>query len=79
MAQLTVRKVPVDIVRALKVRAAQRGHSAEAEHREILRRALAPKEPEVPFEDYLLTMPDVGRDEDFARIEGTIRDVDLEP
>ena len=27
------------------------------------------------FEAYLRTMPDVGSDEDFARIEGAIRDV----
>ncbi|MGP1396319.1 MAG: FitA-like ribbon-helix-helix domain-containing protein [Inquilinaceae bacterium] len=40
MAQLTVRSVSDQIVRALKQRAAARGRSAEAEHREILRRAL---------------------------------------
>ena len=40
MAQLTVRNVTDQIVRALKQRAAARGRSAEAEHREILRAAL---------------------------------------
>jgi plasmid stability protein len=40
MAQLTVRNVNEQIVRALKQRAAARGRSAEAEHREILRAAL---------------------------------------
>ena len=40
MAQLTVRKVDDQIVRALKERAAANGRSAEAEHREILRAAL---------------------------------------
>ena len=40
MAQLTVRNVDDQVVRALKQRAAARGRSAEAEHREILRRAL---------------------------------------
>lgn len=40
MAQLTVRKVSRDVVGALKRRAAANGHSAEAEHREILRRSL---------------------------------------
>ncbi|WP_309084402.1 hypothetical protein [Chelativorans sp.] len=40
MAQLTVRNVKEEIVRALKQRAAARGRSAEAEHREILRTAL---------------------------------------
>ena len=40
MTQLTVRNVKEDIVRSLKARAAARGRSAEAEHREILREAL---------------------------------------
>jgi plasmid stability protein len=40
MAQLTVRNVDDRVVRALKRRAADHGRSAEAEHREILRRAL---------------------------------------
>ncbi|MDE2926895.1 MAG: hypothetical protein OXT71_10910 [Acidobacteriota bacterium] len=40
MAQLTVRNVTQQVVRALKRRAAAHGRSAEAEHREILRRAL---------------------------------------
>ena len=40
MAQLTVRNVAPQVVRALKRRAAANGRSAEAEHREILRREL---------------------------------------
>ena len=40
MAQLTVRRVTDQIVRELKRRAAAHGRSAEAEHREILRRTL---------------------------------------
>lgn len=40
MAQLTVRNVDDQVVRALKQRAAARGRSAEAEHREILRGTL---------------------------------------
>ena len=40
MSQLIVRNVPEAIVRALKVRAASRGRSAEAEHRVILEQAL---------------------------------------
>ncbi len=46
MGQLTVRKVDDDLIRRLKIRAAEHGRSAEAEHREILKRALLP-EPEV--------------------------------
>jgi plasmid stability protein len=42
MGQLTVRKVDEEIIRRLKIRAAERGRSAEAEHREILKQALLP-------------------------------------
>ena len=42
MAQLTVRNVNEQVVRALKQRAAANGRSAEAEHRELLRSALLP-------------------------------------
>ena len=41
MAQLTVRNVDDDLVRKLKIRAARRNRSAEAEHRAILEQALA--------------------------------------
>ena len=41
MAQLIVRNLDDDLVARLKRRAAEHGHSAEAEHREILRQALA--------------------------------------
>lgn len=43
MAMLTVRNLPEAIHRALRVRAAQRGHSMEAEVREILEAAVSPK------------------------------------
>lgn len=66
MAQLIVRDIPQEVVVRLKQRAAKRGHSAEAEHREILRQALL-----VPAAASLKAMlndiPDVGRDSDFAR------------
>jgi plasmid stability protein len=41
MAQLLVRNVSDDIVRALKVRAAAHGRSVEAEHRAVLEQSLA--------------------------------------
>jgi antitoxin FitA len=41
MATLTVRHLDDDLVRRLRIRAAEHGRSAEAEHREILRAALA--------------------------------------
>lgn len=40
MATLTVRNLDDDLVRALRIRAAEHGRSAEAEHREILRQVL---------------------------------------
>ena len=40
MGVLTVRKVDDALIRELKLRAARNGRSAEAEHREILKRAL---------------------------------------
>lgn len=43
MAQLLVREVPLDVVEALKRRAAEHGRSAEAEHRLILEETLRPK------------------------------------
>lgn len=43
MAILTVRNVPDDVHRALRVRAAQHGHSTEAEVREILAAAVKPE------------------------------------
>ena len=40
MATLTVRNLNDDLVRRLRIRAAEHGRSAEAEHREILRLVL---------------------------------------
>jgi antitoxin FitA len=42
MPQLLVRDVPMDVVVALKKRAAEHGRSAEAEHRAILEQTLRP-------------------------------------
>jgi plasmid stability protein len=66
MAQLMVRNLPDDLVRALKQRAARRNRSAEQEHREILKAALqGPRRK--PLADVLASMPNAGEDEDFAR------------
>jgi plasmid stability protein len=43
MAMLTVRNITDEVHRALRVRAAQRGHSMEAEVREILESAVSPQ------------------------------------
>ena len=42
MAMLTVRNLPDEVHRALRVRAAQHGHSMEAEVREILEASVSP-------------------------------------
>ena len=66
MAQLMVRNLPDELVRALKQRAAKHNRSAEQEHREILKAALqGPRRK--PLADVLASMPNVGTDSDFAR------------
>jgi plasmid stability protein len=67
MGQLIVRNVEEALIRALKIRAAQKRRSAEAEHREILREALAPVRHGKTLKDELLDMPSVGEDSDFER------------
>jgi len=70
VARLLVRDLDPDIVKALKKRAAQHNNSAEAEHREILKQALlGPKKKS--FAQVLASMPNVGKDSDFERIEDT--------
>ena len=43
MAMLTVRNIPDQVHRALRMRAAHHGHSMEAEVREILESAVSPE------------------------------------
>lgn len=77
MAQLIVRNLVEELVRRLRIRAAQHGRSAEAEHREILRQALQPISDAEAFDAFLLEIPDVGSDEDFERIRETARTIEL--
>lgn len=70
MAMLTVRNLPDEVHRALRLRAARHGHSMEAEVREILERAVSP-EGRVKLGSLLA---DMGReaglsDEEFAVFE----------
>jgi len=68
MANLVVRNLDQRIVDALKQRAVQHGRSAEAEHRALLEELLLrPKGKS--FAEALSVMPNVGRDEDFERVE----------
>jgi len=77
MGQLLVRHVDEKLVRALRLRAAANGRSAEAEHREILREALAPARPARTIKEALLAMPAAGEDADFERPRDTGRKVRL--
>ncbi len=77
MAQLIVRNLDDEIVRELKMQAVRHGRSAEAEHREILRRALRPSPARKSLKEVLLSMPDVGEDADFERVRDTGREVEL--
>ena len=75
MADLVVRNLDSSIVEALKKRALRHGRSAEAEHRAILESALA-RTRRKTFAQVLATIPDVGNDEDFARVQDeSARDV----
>jgi plasmid stability protein len=73
VAQLVVRNLPEHLVKALKQRAARNSRSTEQEHREILHAVLGGARRK-PLASVLAAMPNVGRDEDFARIQGATRD-----
>lgn len=79
MAQLLVRNVEPAVARKLRERAAQAGVSAEEAHRRILRQALlgAGRRRRKNFKQFLMSMPNVGADEDFDRIRGQMREADL--
>ncbi len=67
MADLLVRGVDDELVKALKRRAFAHGRSAEAEHREILASVLM-RPHRRSFAEVLAAMPDVGRNSDFERL-----------
>jgi plasmid stability protein len=75
VGQLIVRNLEDDVILALKRRAARHGRSSEAEHRAILREVLAEEPVRPSFKDFLLSMPDVGEDEDFEAPRDLPRDV----
>ncbi len=68
MPDLLVRGVDEELVRALKERAGANGRSAEAEHRAILVAALA-RPRRRSFAEVLASMPAVGLDADFERVD----------
>jgi antitoxin FitA len=68
MANLLVRNIDEGVVSALKMRAGEHGISAEAEHRAILENALM-KPRKKSFAEILGSIPNVGNDADFERIQ----------
>ncbi len=76
-SQLLVRDLDEEIVERLRARAAANRRSSEAEHRDILRAALLPRAAASSLKALLLDMPDVGGDEDFARVVDKGRKVPL--
>lgn len=66
MANLVVRNIDDEVVRALKARAGLHGISAEAEHRRILEKALL-RPNKRSLLDTLKAIPPVGEDTDFER------------
>ncbi|MGV7245225.1 FitA-like ribbon-helix-helix domain-containing protein [Burkholderia sp. PAMC 28687] len=70
MASLLVRGIDDEVVQSLREQAAAHGRSAEAEHRIILVAALGrPKRRS--FAEVLASMPNVGEDSDFERVQST--------
>jgi len=67
MPDLLVRGLDESLVKALKQRAGAHGHSAEAEHRDILTAALS-RPRKKSFAEVLALMPNVGTDADFKRL-----------
>jgi plasmid stability protein len=76
MADLLVRGIDDELVRALKERAGSHGRSAEAEHREILAAALG-RPRRRSFAEVLASMPEVGDDADFVRAASSGRAPDV--
>ena len=77
MAQLIVRKLEDEVVAALRERAARQGRSVEAEHRDILRRALGRGRRGASLKETLLAMPAAAEDADFRRPRARARRVRL--
>ncbi|MEI7464719.1 MAG: DNA-binding protein [Burkholderiales bacterium] len=67
MANLLVRGIDDQLVKALKARAGANGRSAEAEHRAILAAALS-RPRKRSFAEMVADMPPVGTDADFERV-----------
>lgn len=74
MTQLTVRNVPDEIARALRVRAARQGRSAEAEHRLILAEMLGSETADFWIEADALRRQSRRQRSDSATLQRRMRD-----
>lgn len=72
MPSLVVRNLDESIINALKARALAHHRSTEAEHRAILAEVLAMPQRKT-FAEALSSIPDVGIDTDFTRINDDAR------
>ena len=68
MPDLLVRDIDESLIDALEERARRNGRSVAAEHRLILMNALT-QPVKCSFAELLAAMPEVGDDEDFARVQ----------
>ena len=68
MVSLVVRDISDEIVRALEAHARRLGVGTEVAHRQILEQALTSPNKK-SFIEILKTMPDVGGDCEFARVQ----------
>ena len=76
MPSLVVRNLDDSIINALKQRAVEHRRSTEAEHRAILAEVLL-KPPRKTFAEALATIPDVGTDTDFQRVNNDTNAADV--
>jgi antitoxin FitA len=72
MPSLVVRNLDETLINALKARAVKHHRSTEAEHRAILAEALLQPKRKSFFEA-LLSIPNVGLDSDFQRVEDEVK------
>ena len=77
MAELLVRNLDNEVVKALKQKAAEEGISVEEAHRRVPRAALLAPEPKKSFKEFLLEMPEGGEDSVFERQTTERREVSL--
>lgn len=68
MADLLIRRLDEEVVRTLGTRASAHGRSADAEHRTIVQEGVT-KPRQRSLAEVLASMPDVGTDADFERVQ----------